>query len=79
MHLLCMKKTAMAVAALLAFGLFAAAFSLAPAIAQYANPGPTTSSDNTSIITGNATGCNGTVTAEQRLFSAKVSQAWFSM
>ena len=61
-----MKKAPIAIALVLVFGLFAAAFSLAPAIAQYTPPtGPTGtgSSTGTSSTTGpNATGSANTTT-----------------
>ncbi|MCI0559171.1 MAG: hypothetical protein MN733_11795 [Nitrososphaera sp.] len=74
-----MKKTPIVVAVVLVFGLFAAAFSLAPAIAQYDPTNPTTSaSTNTTNTTGtgNATGTNATTTAaEGSTFSARGSIA----
>jgi hypothetical protein len=61
-----MKKAPIAIALVLVFGLFAAAFSLAPAVAQYTPPTGPTGTDNstsTSSTTGpNATGSANTTT-----------------
>lgn len=58
-----MKKAPIAVALVLVFGLFAAAFSLAPAIAQYTPPSDSTtstSSTDNATGTGNTTSTNAT-------------------
>ena len=66
-----MKKAPMAVAFVLVFGLFASAYSLAPAVAQYTAPNSTSTggtTDNTTSTagTGNATGTdNQTSTADE--------------
>lgn len=59
-----MKKAPIAVALVLVFGLFAAAFSLAPAIAQYTPPSDSTgtSSAGNTTSTANATDTNATGT-----------------
>ena len=75
-----MKKAPIAVALVLVLGLFAAAFSLAPAIAQYAttNTSNNSNSAGNETTTGNSIGTNGTSqanTTQAATFTAKGSIA----
>jgi len=76
-----MKKAPIAVALVLVFGLFAAAFSLAPAVAQYTPPTDSTSTGSTgnTTSTANTTSTNTTTTSTNatggETFSARGSIA----
>jgi len=70
--LFAMKKAPIAVALVLVFGLFAAAFSLAPAVAQYTPPTDSTSTGNT---TDTSTTTTSTTSTTGETFSARGSIA----